>query len=357
MAAQMDRPVQTFSIGFDDPRFNEAPDAAIVAKALGTEHTELIVRPDADRLIEDVARIFDEPFADSSALPTYLVSQLARRHVTVAMSGDGGDELFGGYSRYLQVSRSMEVRPKVLRRAIGAFARQLPYAMPGRNRMLDMSRAMHGRYTTTMAAALHPAEGGFARAELLREAADFEDLLLPYFRQAAGRDFETQMTLVDIMTYLPGDILTKVDRTTMATSLEARVPLLDHALVEFAASLPSALKMRDGTGKWLLRRAIAGLVPSRVLEKPKKGFSLPLGRWFREDLRHRVSGLLHADARIHEYVDRTAIRRLATEHLSGRRDQSGIIWRFLMLELWLGFLDNGDLGNPSPTEVMAVVQA
>ena len=347
MARQMDRPVQTFSIGFEEEGFNEAPDAAIVAAALRTDHTELIVRPDAERLIEDVARIFDEPFADSSALPTLLVSQLARRHVTVSLSGDGGDELFGGYTRYAEMSRRLEVRPAALRRGVRAIARRLPFSAPGRNRLLDLSRERHGRYTTTMAASLSPAEGGFARAELVADAGDFEDLLRPYFEESSERDFATQMMLADIMSYLPGDILTKVDRTTMATSLEARVPLLDPALVEFAVSVPSRLKMRDGTGKWLMRRAVADLVPADVLRKPKKGFSLPIGRWFREDLRHRVDALFQPNARINEYVEPTAVRRLALEHLSGRRDQSGLIWRFLMLELWLGFLDSGELSRPS----------
>jgi len=357
MARQMDRPVQTFSIGFEEAGFNEAPDAVIVAAALGTEHTEFIVRPDADRLIEDVARIFDEPFADSSALPTLLVSQLARQQVTVSLSGDGGDELFGGYTRYNEMARRIELRPAALRRAVGAFARRMPHSSPGRNRLLDLSRQRHGRYTTMMAAALPLRDGGFARANLAAEAGDFEDLLRPLFEEAATRDFPTQMMLADIMSYLPGDILTKVDRTTMATSLEARVPLLDHKLVEFAVSLPSGLKMRDGTGKWLLRQAVAHLVPPHVLQKPKKGFSLPIGRWFREELRHRVDALCEANGRIHEYVDPNAVRRLATEHLAGRRDHSGLIWRLIVLDLWFGFLDSGELAQPSQADSSIVSAA
>jgi asparagine synthase (glutamine-hydrolysing) len=206
-----------------------------------------------------------------------------------------------------------------------------------------------------MAAALSPAEGGFARPDLLADAGDFEELLRTYFDEADGRDFATQMMLADIMSYLPGDILTKVDRTTMATSLEARVPLLDHTLVEFAVSVPSRLKMRDGTGKWLMRRAIKDLVPSHVLTKAKKGFSLPLGRWFREQLRHRLEALCRSDIRISAYVDPRSVRRIAAEHLAGRRDQSGLIWRFIVLELWLGFLDSGDLAQPSVTDSSLVV--
>ena len=346
MAQQMNRPVQTFSIGFDDPRYNEAPDAAIVARALGTEHTELIVKPDADRLIEDVIRVFDEPFADSSALPTLLVSQLARKQVTVALSGDGGDELFGGYTRYADMQRRMEIAPAALRDLLGGIGRLLPQVAFGRNRLLDLARSRRGRYTATVATPLHPSDGGVARTDLANTMA-FDDLLDPLFDRANDRDFATQMMLVDIMSYLPGDILTKVDRTTMATSLEARVPLLGSDLVEFAVSVPSRLKMRDGTGKWLLRKAIEGLVPPRVLEKPKKGFSVPLGAWFRGELAHRVEALLRPDSPIYEYVDAAAVRGIVWEHRCGRRDHSAMMWRLMALDLWLGFLDAGDLGRPT----------
>jgi asparagine synthase (glutamine-hydrolysing) len=346
MAQQMSRPVQTFSIGFEDPRYNEAPDAAVVARALGTDHTELILKPDADRLIEDVIRVFDEPFADSSALPTLLVSQLARRQVTVSLSGDGGDELFGGYTRYADMQRRMEIRPAALRGAIGAVARLLPQAAFGRNRLLDLARSRRGRYTATVATPLRPRDGGVGRSDLPRDLR-FDDLLGPLFDQAADRDFATQMMLVDIMSYLPGDILTKVDRTTMATSLEARVPLLGSDLVEFAVSVPSALKMRDGTGKWLLRKAIEDIVPPVVLQKPKKGFSVPLGTWFRNDLTHRVDALLRRESPIYDYVDRGAVRSLVWEHRLGRRDHSAMVWRLMALDLWLGFLDAGDLARPS----------
>ena len=346
MAETMTRPVQTFSIGFEDPRYNEAPDAARVAHALRTEHTELILKPDADRLIEDVIRIFDEPFADSSALPTLLVSQLARRQVTVALAGDGGDELFGGYTRYADMRNRMEVAPAALRATLGAVGRALPAGALGRNRLLDLGRTRRGRYTSTVATPLDPRDGGVGRRDLGRDIA-FEQLLEPLFDRAADRDFATQMMLVDIMSYLPGDILTKVDRTTMATSLEARVPLLGSDLVEFAVSVPASLKMRDGTGKWILRKAIEGIVPPTVLQKPKKGFSVPLGTWFRDDLAHRVDALLRPNSRLREYVDAAAVRTLVEEHRRNRRDHSAMIWRLMALDLWLGFLEAGDLGRPT----------
>ena len=358
MARKMDRPVQTFSIGFEEAGYNEAPDAALVAKALHTEHTEFIVRPEADRLIEDVVRVFDEPFADSSALPTLLVSQLARERVTVSLSGDGGDELFGGYRRYTEMESRVELRSAMLRRTTGALARSLPQSALGRNRLLDLSRRREGRYVSAMATPLTAADGGVARPDIAADGGRFEDLFAPHFLEAAERDFPTQMMLTDIMSYLPGDILTKVDRTTMATSLEARVPLLDHELVEFAMSVPSRLKIRDGTGKWLLKRAIANLVPAQVLTKPKKGFSLPLAHWFGGELRHRVDALLRPDSLIYEFVEPTAVLRLVKEQRSGRRDHSPIIWRLMTLEIWLQLLGRGELSLPSPGKVdLAVVNS
>ncbi len=334
MARQLDRPVRTFSIGFDVDAYNEAPHAAAVARALGTEHTELIVRPDADALVERVVLGFDEPFADSSALPTYLVAELARRHVTVALSGDGGDELFAGYTRYAELMGRREL-PAWARRVLAPAARALPHGAYGRNRLLDMSRALRQRYATTVALTLAGAEGGVARPHLPGAAAPIDAPIRALFAEAGGRDLLTQLTLVDLQSYLPGDILTKVDRMSMAVSLEARVPLLDHPLVEFAVSLPSALKLRDGTGKWIFRKAIEGLVPPSVLEKPKQGFAVPLAHWFRGPLRYRLDALAADGAPVLEYAERSAVERLRAEHLSGRRDQSSTLWRLLVLDLWL----------------------
>ena len=347
MQRQMDRPVKTFSIGFEEPEFNEAPHARRVAEAIGTEHTELIVRPDADALIEEVIRAFDEPFADSSALPTFLVSQLARRHVTVALSGDGGDELFGGYNRYLELLRRRELAAPV-RWALAAGARRLPHGAWGRNRLVDLSRTRRGRYAATVASPLSVAEGGLALPEVAALGPRSLDTLAgPWFDEARGRDFATQMTLVDLQSYLPGDILTKVDRMSMAVSLEARVPLLDHQVVEFAVGLPSRLKMRDGTGKWILREAIRDLVPPAVLSKPKQGFGVPLRKWFRYELRHRVDGLRRSWSPIYEYVDAAAVARVSAEHQTGRRDQSATLWRLLVLDMWLTGLTAGAIARPS----------
>jgi asparagine synthase (glutamine-hydrolysing) len=336
VVAQMTRSsasrVRTFSIGFEDPEFDESQHAAAVARALGTIHTELVVRPDADALIEEVVETFDEPFGDSSALPTLLVARLAREHVTVALSGDGGDELFGGYTRYGLMENARHLAP-ASRRIAHSIAMRLPHATYGRNKLIEVSRGWRGRYAATVAYALPAAEGGVL--DVSPSEHSFDEILDPWFDEAADRDPVTQMTLVDMMTYLPGDILTKVDRTTMRASLEARVPLLDHHLVEFAVSLPGRVKRRDGVGKWILREAIRGLVPDIVLTQPKRGFAVPLVRWMRNELRYRLEHLTQPSRPIYAYVHHESVDRLVGEHLSGRRDHSHMLWRLLVLDLWL----------------------
>lgn len=346
MAGALSRRVQTFTIGFDEGGYNEAPAAAEVAGALGTDHTELVVRPDADALVEGLVAAFDEPFADSSAIPTYLVAQLARTRVTVALSGDGGDELFGGYTRYLQTLRRRPL-PAMARPWLRGLGRLAPHGAPGRNYLIDMGRPWEGRYAATVAQPLAPVEGGVARPDLVHAAGPFESWLAPRFDAARSRDFATRMTLVDLETYLPGDILTKVDRTTMAVSLEARVPLLDHPLVEFAVSLPARLKFREGHGKHIFRRAIAPLIPASVLTRPKQGFAVPLDRWFRGPLRHRLESLRLPSRPAYQFVSPPEVGRLIEEHLKGRRDHSHALWRILVLDLWLTHLGDGRLARPT----------
>src|SRR6266566_3581565 len=349
MAGDRSRPPHTFAIGFAEQAYNEAPHARRAAAALGTRHTDLEVVPAADRFVDSVVGLFDEPFADASALPTYLVARLARTEVTVSLSGDGGDELFGGYTRYLDVLKRPQV-PGWGRPFLRTVGRALPHVAPGRGRLLDLARTRPAAYAGTVALPLAPADGGMAAPLLVPREGEFGDLFAGAFEEAAVRDFTSQMMLVDVATYLPGDILTKVDRASMAVSLEARVPLLDHPLVEFALGLPAGLKIRDGVGKRVFRQAIRGLVPPEVMDRPKHGFSVPLGSWFRGPLRHRIDALtLPRDGvGIYDFLDRRAVSRLASEHLMRRRDHSTALWRALVLQLWLGHLDAGRLARSIP---------
>lgn len=337
MAAQAEE-VRTFSIGFAEAQYDESGHAGEVAAALGTIHTSVRLDPDADALLESLVGAFDEPFADSSAVPTLLVSELARRSVTVALSGDGGDELFAGYTRYGAAARRDVPLPRGLQTALGALARRLPHAAFGRNRLLELSRTFRGRYAGHVAIPLDPAEGGVARPEVVRAGAPLDTLLDPWFEAVADLPPLAQLTGVDLQTYLPGDILTKVDRMSMAVSLEARVPILDHHLVEFAQRIPSSLKIRDGVGKWIFRKAIRGLVPPAVLDHPKKGFSVPIGRWLRRELSHRTEALLRPDNPVYEFLEPRAVTRVVREHRVGRRDHSTLIWRILVLSLWMDAL-------------------
>jgi asparagine synthase (glutamine-hydrolysing) len=337
--------VRTFSIGFDEPEYNEAPQAAAIAAALGTQHTELIVRPDADALVESVVSAYDEPFSDPSALPTLLVSQLAREQVTVALSGDGGDELFGGYSRYGELLHRSELRQPWIRAGLRAIVRKLPHPTPWRNRMLDLARSRRRRYGATVGYALGNADGGIVRDLSGNHANVLDELVEQWFEPVADRDFLTQMTLVDIASYLPGDILTKVDRASMRVSLEARVPLLDHPLVEFAVSLPGRMKHRGGVGKWALRQAVEGIVPPRVMTYPKRGFGVPLDAWLRNELGYRLDSLVRPDAPIADHADTGSIRRLINEHRAGRRNHGYFLWRLIVLDLWLATLRSGRLND------------
>lgn len=347
------RTPRTFSIGFAQQEYNEAPDAALVAQHLGTEHTEFIIH-DCPDVLNEVISCFDEPFADSSAIPTLLVSQLARRHVKVVLSGDGGDELFGGYDRYLKAAEQSELRPRRLQGAARILGRNLPFGSPGRDRMLDLGRSRRGRYVALVAKALAVRDGGVALPALVERAGPFEALLDASFDAAAQRDFLSQLMLVDLTTYLPGDILTKVDRASMATSLEVRVPLLDHELVEFAVGVPTHLKFRDGQGKWLFREAVRDLLPPQVFQKRKQGFAAPVASWFRGRLRSGFHAVRADDAGLGEFVDWTAAERLYSEHLSGRRDHSVRLWRLFVLAEWLRALEQGRLSRPTELDMSAI---
>jgi asparagine synthase (glutamine-hydrolysing) len=338
--------VRTFSIGFNETGFDESATASRTAATLGTEHVSAVVRAESALLLDQLVDAFDEPFADSSALPTYYVAKLAREHVTVALSGDGGDELFGGYARYLNAAAGQRHGlPRWLR---GVF-RALPHAFFGRNRLLDLTRTADGRYASTVAFPLALGEGGVVPDHLLQDHLALERIFAEACQSAGDRDPVSRQCLVDIDTYLPGDILTKVDRMTMLVSLEARVPLLDVPFAEFALSLPGRYKVQDGLGKHIFRAAIRGLVPDYLFDLPKSGFAVPLATWFRGSLRPLIEALGTAPLMIDAYTDRGAVQRLVREHLSERRDHSHALWRLLVLERWLDRQATGlSMGQSAP---------
>jgi asparagine synthase (glutamine-hydrolysing) len=338
--------VKTFSIGFAEEAYDESAAARTVANQLGTEHTELTVRPDVEQIFESIAAMFDEPFADPSAIPTFLVAQLAREFVTVALSGDGGDELFGGYTRYGDTLRRGGGKRGAGLRLLGALGLILPHAFPGRNRLIDLGRSRLGRYASSV---VHPArldEGGVALAWHPAGRRTIDEQLKRFVSAEEAGDFAALMMRLDIQTYLPGDILTKVDRTSMAVSLEARVPLLDFDLVDLALRIPGDLRVTPAESKRLFRRAISGIVPQFVLAGPKRGFAVPLAQWFRGPLRHRIHALRSPSATLEQYLNGPAVERLIAEHSSGRRDHSFMLWRLIVLNYWLAAFADGRLGRP-----------
>jgi len=342
MAQASSAPIRTFSIGFEEADFDELTYARQIANRFGTEHHEYVVKPDALAVLPKLIWHFDEPFADSSAIPTYYVSEITRRHVTVALSGDGGDENFAGYRRYAQ-TQELERRmagplPTLLQPFLGMVARVLPVGGPGQAYAGLLASRGIARYHRLVT---------YERSETLRRllSTEFGDLATTAadpvaFERLADRqqapDFVSALQHIDMATYLPDDILTKVDRTSMAVSLEARVPLLDHVLMEYVATIPSDLKLRGETGKYLLKRVMADSLPSEILGRRKMGFGVPLGTWLRRDLREMAwDTLLGPAARQRGIFRSTEVERLLRVHESGRRDYSARLWALLCLELWM----------------------
>ena len=346
--------VRTFSIGFAEAEYDESVAARAVALELGTEHTDLILSPNVEEMFETIATMFDEPFADSSAIPTFAVAQLARQSVTVALSGDGGDELFGGYSRYRKALGQSGNGGNATGKLLSALGLMLPHVFPGRNRLVDLGRSRWGRYATMVTQPVRVDEGGVARADLPGGAEPIADQLRRWIPVELADDFAAAMMQVDLETYLPGDILTKVDRTSMAVSLEARVPLLDFDLVDFALSIPGGGRVNANESKRLFRRAIKGIAPDSVLSRPKRGFEVPLGLWFRGPLRHRIESLRDPSPELRHYVDLGSVRRLVSEHTIGRRDHSAMLWRLIVLDCWFAALKAGRLGQPPTLPGMPV---
>jgi asparagine synthase (glutamine-hydrolysing) len=357
MQAQSSRPVQTFSIGFHEKGYNEAAYAAQVARYLGTEHTELYISSqEAIAVIPQLPIIYDEPFADSSQIPTFLVSKLARRHVTVVLSGDGGDELFGGYNRYFwcrQIwsklgripSLARQLAAQVLRTPAPSawdrvFASAGPF-LPARFRQAHAGDKLH-----KLAAILASDSPAVIYEQLISQWQSPSDIVIngsepsgpsnKVWSHSVLTDLTERMMLLDLITYLPDDILTKVDRASMAVGLEARVPLLDHRLVEFVWRLPVRLKVRDGTGKWMLRQVLDRYVPRELTDRPKMGFGVPIDTWLRGPLRNWAEDLLDESKLKGEgYFHSAPIRKKWEEHLTGRRNWQYPLWCVLMFQAWL----------------------
>jgi asparagine synthase (glutamine-hydrolysing) len=343
MARLASQPVKTFAIGFAERAYDEARYARQVAERFGTEHRELILNPDIEGLLAGIAWHLDEPFGDSSAIPTYMVSRLAAQDVKVVLSGDGGDELFAGYDRYVVEARERDrdKLPTALRKALGGVGALMPEGMKGRNFLRHMALDGAARYLD--AATFFKADGKrrlfrpevaalLGNGESWHEAAAFLD--------GDGGHWLSTLQRWDLQGYLPLDILTKVDRMSMAHSIEVRVPLLDHKLVEFAGTIPPELKLRGGETKSIFKRAMRGILPDEIIDRRKQGFAVPLGSWFRGKLTGTVQELLLSEtSRRRGIFEPAYVERLLAMHQRGR----GLdlqLWTLISFELWCRtFLD------------------
>lgn len=349
MAKAMNRPVLTNSIGFGDPEFNELPLAGLVAEHFRTDHREYVVDPQINNVLEKIAWHFDEPFADSSAVPTWYVCEMAKNNVTVALSGDGGDENYGGYTfRYIPhviESRIRSILPNSLFRRLlfGLPGRIYPaYAwLPRPLRLKTFLENLAGSDATAFYNDLiwlrQDTRQNLYTEDLLKGLGGFEpfEIVKPTYESSNAYDPLSRALYTDINLYMTDDCLVKVDRMSMAHSLEVRSPLLDYRLMEFAASLPSRLKIRYGKGKVLLRRLASDRLPAEILKQPKRGFSIPAARWLRHELRDMAEqAILNSNSFHGEFLKRNQLEATWKEHLSGNRDHSVFLWGLLMLDLW-----------------------
>jgi asparagine synthase (glutamine-hydrolysing) len=340
MSGILDRPVKTFSIGFDEASYDELEYARMSARRFNTDHHEFVLTPDLCTIVEEITWHFDEPFADYSSIPTYLVSKLARDHVKVILSGDGSDELFAGYDRYQadRKRRAFDFVPALAgRQMLRRISRGLPNGAFGKRFLYNISLRGAERYIDSVSYFNRMDRRQLLSPEMISESAgcDPEGYFLSIYTGAGAGSHLDRLLYLDTKTYLAGDILTKVDRMTMANSIEARVPFLDHKLVEAALELPASFKLRRSISKYVLKDALRGLLPEAVIDRPKQGFDVPMGRWLKGGLREMLSDVL-MDARTRQrgYFNEETVNGLVSEHLRGRRDHSRRLWELLTLELW-----------------------
>ena len=353
MAKAMGQPVKTFSIGFREDTYNELQYARLTAKKYGTDHHEFFVTPEICDVADELAWHLDEPFADSSSIPTYIVSKLAREHVTVALSGDGGDELFGGYTRYLveRDRRMFAQLPKVFRQNVMyPLSFRLPHGARGRNLLHNLALDPIDRYLDSVSVFTSMNRRLLYSEDFQRKLKGLPTVAGRFLEYAAqvktGEDLDL-LLYTDSKTYLPGDILTKVDRMSMAASLETRAPLLDQKLIEFVGQIPAGMKIVGTETKAILKRAVKDLIPDEILNRGKQGFGIPIQKWINQELRGRIRDTLSDQiTRQRGYFDYSYIELLLREHDRSRRDHSTSLWALFMLEPWhRRFLDSGSSGQ------------
>ena len=346
MSQESSERVKTFSIGFDEQDFSELHHARRVAEWVGADHHEFIVRPDAVEILPLLVEHYGEPYADSSAVPTFYVARETRKHVTVALNGDGGDESFAGYERYaaMQLAESYGRIPKIVRDSVNAGVGLIPTSELGRSRLRSGKRFLKAaslpkvdRYLRWMSTFDAEAKSNLYSDSFKSETTPgyAKSLLEPWFVRANGNGFVDTALLADLMTYLPNDLLVKVDIATMAVSLEARSPFLDHHVIEFAASLPERLKLRGLTTKYLLKKVLKKLLPSENLNRRKMGFGVPIGHWFRGKMQPFLREVVLSERALRRGLFKPeTVRQLVDDHAEGKRDYSHQLWTLLMLELW-----------------------
>jgi asparagine synthase (glutamine-hydrolysing) len=347
MSEVMDRPVKTFSIGFDDPSYNELNYARIVAKHFGTDHTELVIKPDIASWVDKLIKYLDEPFGDFSIFPTFLVSELARKYVTVALSGDGGDELFAGYEYYIadKIENYYKKLPRIFRqKLIPSVVGSIPPSSQKKGLINKIKRFVEGTYHPDRlrhfrwAKFFSEEEKALLYSQDVKrelEGVDTYWIFIKYLSESNGADHLGKELFADIKTYLCDDILVKVDRMSMANSLEARVPFLDHKFVEFVATIPSSMKLNGFESKYILKKTMSRILPKEILHRDKQGFSIPIKNWLRNELRPLMEDMLSPKRiKIEGFFNPDYIDRLKAEHLKGVENHSHRLWALMVFEIW-----------------------
>lgn len=342
MARASSRPIKTFSIGFKDDPNDELKNAELLAKKYGCEHHVQMVEPESVSLLPKMVQAFDEPFGDSSAIPTYYVSKFAREYVTVALSGDGGDELFAGYDIYkyfTQLRRYSSGSPTLNKAFWGSLNNLIPRSVPGKGStyFLSKDRNLLGAFLTSWPLRerrdLVLKSGRFGKNDLIPE--EYKKAILLEGMEK-GNDFLSNLQYLDMRTFMVDDVLTKVDRTSMLSSLEVRVPILDHQFAELSFSIPSSLKLKNGVSKYIFKKSLEEYLPATILNKPKSGFVAPISSWFKDELEEYVNDTLLSDqCKVNNYLDKKQVQLIVKESRKSSRDFSGRIWALLFFEEWL----------------------